>query len=337
MLDTLERKTTTTPVISDSPAPRLMDQVRAAIRRRGYSLATEKTYTYWVRWFIRWSGMRHPKDMGAAEVEAFLSMLAVDREVSPSTQNQAIAAILFLYKEVMDMPLPWLDNITRAKKGSRLPSVLTQDETRALLTHVTDTAGLVIRLLYGTGMRLSEGLRLRVKDVDFSTRIILVRGGKGNKDRVVPLPTSLIQPLHDQLDARLKMHHIDQARNMVDVDLPDALRRKYPNAHKEWGWQFIFATTDYNTDPRSGTRRRHHIHPKTIQRAVHTAAKAAGIHKPASPHTLRHSFATHLLQAGYDIRKVQELLGHKDVSTTMTYTHVANPGAGIVSPLDRIA
>ena len=336
MLDTLERNATPAAEISDKPAPRLLNQVRAAIRTRGYSLSTEKTYIGWIKHFIHWHGLRHPRNMGAAEVQAFLSMLAVERDVSPSTQNQALAALLFLYKHVIDMDLPWLDGITRAKKGSRLPSVLTQEEVRALLGHVTGTAGLVVRLLYGTGMRLTEGLRLRIKDINFTDRIIIVRGGKGNKDRVVPLPTSLIESLRDQLDARMKMHHVDLARGMVDVELPDALRRKYPNAPKEWGWQFVFATADYNTDPRSGARRRHHIHPKTIQRSVRAAALAAGINKPASPHTLRHSFATHLLQTGYDIRKVQELLGHKDVSTTMIYTHVANPGAGIVSPLDRI-
>lgn len=321
-----------------SAKPRLLDQMRAAIRVKHYSMRTEQTYLGWVRQFIRWSGMRHPADMGAAEVEAFLSMLANQRDVAASTQNQALSALLFLYKHVLGVDLPWLDGISRAKKPARLPVVLTQAEVSAVLAHTRGTSGLVIRLLYGTGMRLMEALRLRVKDIDFGANIILVRDGKGGKDRVVPLPASLLQPLRDQLAARLKMHHVDLARGRVDVELPHALWKKYPNAPKEWAWQYVFAAADYSTDPRTGVVRRHHLHEKGIQRAMRQAVIAADIHKPASCHTLRHSFATHLLEAGSDIRTVQELLGHSDVSTTMIYTHVVKRGAaGAISPLDRIA
>ncbi len=321
-----------------SDKPRLLDQMRALIRVKHYSPRTEKTYLYWVKFFIRWSGMRHPADMGQPEIEAFLSMLANERNVAASTQNQALAALLFLYRDLLDVDLPWLDGITRAKKPARLPVVLSQAEVAAVLQRVDGMHGLIIRLLYGTGMRIMEAMRLRVKDIDFESRIIIVRGGKGDKDRVVPLPLSLIQPLRDQLAARLKLHHVDQACGKVDVELPHALAKKYPNAPKEWGWQFVFATANYVRDPRSGVMRRHHIHEKGVQRAMRAAVVAANIAKPASCHTLRHSFATHLLEAGSDIRTVQELLGHSDVSTTMIYTHVLNHGAsGVASPLDRIA
>ncbi len=317
--------------------PRLLDQMRQVIRVKHYSLRTEKTYVAWAARFIRWSGMRHPSEMGAAEVEAFLSMLANQRDVAASTQNQALAALLFLYKQVLGIDLPWLDGITRAKKPARLPVVMSQPEVAAVLGNTTGVNGLVIRLLYGSGMRLMEALRLRVKDIEFASNIILVRDGKGGKDRVVPLPSSLVQPLRDQIAARHNMHSIDLARGMVDVDLPHALWKKYPNAPKEWAWQYVFAAADYSTDPRTGVVRRHHIHEKTIQRAMRGAVIAAGIHKPASCHTLRHSFATHLLEAGSDIRTVQELLGHSDVSTTMIYTHVVKRGAaGAISPLDRL-
>ena len=342
MTETIELDETTTSAKQDTQAvstkPRLLDQVRAALRVKHYSLRTEQTYTYWIKFFIRWSGMRHPADMGAAEVEAFLSMLATDRQVSSSTQNQALAALLFLYKTTLGIELPWLDGVTRAKPSTRLPVVLTQAEVRGLLRHVDGTTGLIIHLLYGTGMRLMEALHLRVKDIDFGAHIILVRSGKGDKDRVVPLPTSLIEPLRGQLAARQKMHNVDLARGMVDVELPYALAKKYPNAPREWAWQYVFAAADYSTDPRSGAHRRHHIYEKSVQRAMKQAVHAAGINKPASCHTLRHSFATHLLETGSDIRTVQELLGHSDVSTTMIYTHVVARGAhGVLSPLDRIA
>lgn len=323
--------------VAAPPKLRLLDQMREAIRVKHYSLRTEKTYISWVKHFIHWSGLRHPADMGAAEIEAFLSMLANQRDVAASTQNQALAALLFLYKQVLHVDLPWLDGITRAKKPARLPVVLSQTEVRAVLGHTSGTSGLIIRMLYGTGMRLMEAMRLRIKDVDFDANIILVRGGKGDKDRVVPLPATLAQPLRDQIQTRRNMHSIDLAKGMVDVELPHALWKKYPNAPKEWAWQYVFAAADYSTDPRTGVIRRHHIHEKTIQRAMRAAVVAAGIHKPASCHTLRHSFATHLLEAGSDIRTVQELLGHSDVSTTMIYTHVVKRGAaGAISPLDRL-
>lgn len=341
MTEVIERNATPAPVKSDivhaAQQPRLLDRVRDRICVLHYSRSTEKVYVYWIVSFIRFHRMRHPMEMGAQEVEAYLSYLATQRDVAAGTQNQAMHAILFLYKQVLGIELPWLDGITRAKPSKRLPTVLTQAEVQAMLRHVDGLPGLVIRLLYGTGMRLMEGLRLRVKDIDFATRCITVRGGKGDKDRVVPLPESLVAPLQARLAERRKMHDIDLAKGMADVELPHALERKYRNAGKEFGWQYVFAAADYSTDPRTGVIRRHHLCEKTIQRHVKDAARAAGILKPCHPHVLRHSFATHLLEAGYDIRTVQELLGHKDVSTTMIYTHVLNRGGhGVVSPLDRI-
>lgn len=341
MLEAKERSATAPAQLRDKAvtpaAPRLLDQVRARLRVKHYAYSTEKTYCDWIRRFIRWSGMRHPREMGAADVDAYLSHLATDREVSASTQNQALHAILFLYKEVLDIDLPWLNDVTRAKASKRLPCVLSRAEVAALLAHTSGTAGLVVRLLYGTGMRLMEGLRLRVKDVDFAGHNVFIRAGKGDKDRTVMLPQSLVGPLQERLAVRRKMHDVDLARGMADVELPFALERKYPNAGKEFGWQYVFAADGYSTDPRSGAIRRHHIHEKTIQRAVKEAARAAKIEKPAHPHLLRHSFATHLLEGGADIRTVQELLGHSDVSTTMIYTHVvARGGNGTISPLDRL-
>lgn len=340
MTTVIEQNATAPAAKSDTaPArPRLLDHVRERIRVKHYSYATEKTYTHWIRAFIHFHHMRHPRDMGAAEIEAYLSHLATERDVVAGTQNQAMHAILFLYKEVLGIDLPWLDGITRAKPSKRLPTVLTQAETQSLLRHTSGLPGLVVRLLYGTGMRLMEGLRLRVKDIDFEHRQITIRAGKGDKDRVTMLPDSLVAPLRERLTERRKMHDIDLARGMADVELPHALDRKYRNAGKEFGWQYIFAAADYSADPRTGVIRRHHIHEKTIQRHVKEAARRAGIMKPTHPHTLRHSFATHLLEAGYDIRTVQELLGHADVSTTMIYTHVLNRGGrGVTSPLDRAA
>jgi len=340
MTEIIETNATPATAKRDMPAPsqpRLIDRVRDRIRVLHYSRSTEKTYIHWIVDFIRHSGMRHPQEMGAGDVEAYLSHLATGRDVAAGTQNQAMHAILFLYKQVLGIDLPWLDGITRAKPSKRLPCVLTQQETRALLAQTAGLPGLVIRLLYGTGMRLMEGLRLRVKDIEFSGRCIIVRGGKCDKDRVVPLPESLIEPLKARLAERRKMHDIDLAKGMADVELPHALERKYPNAGKEFGWQYVFAAADYSADPRIGVIRRHHLHEKTIQRHVRDAARRAGIDKPAHPHTLRHSFATHLLESGADIRTVQELLGHSDVSTTMIYTHVLNRGGrGVISPLDRI-
>ena len=346
MTETIERNATAQAVQRDTPTvppeqPRpvkLLDQVRERIRVLHYSRSTEKTYLYWIRFFILWNGKRHPRDMGAAEVEAFLSHLATQREVSAGTQNQAMHAILFLYRQVLGLELPWLDGITRAKPSQRLPVVLTQAEAQRLLAATRGTPGLVVRLLYGTGMRLMEGLRLRVKDVEFARHQITVRGGKGDKDRITMLPASIETDLRAHIAERRKWHDLDLAKGMADVELPHALERKYPNAGKEWGWQYIFAAADYSADPRSGVIRRHHIHEKTIQRHVKEAARRAGIDKPAHPHTLRHSFATHLLENGYDIRTVQELLGHSDVSTTMIYTHVLNRGGrGVISPLDKVA
>lgn len=340
MLELAEHKATSSAVKSDTAPvtqqPRLLDRVRDRIRVKHYSLSTEKTYLYWIRFFIRHNNLRHPQDMGAAEVEEFLSHLATQREVSAGTQNQAMHALLFLYKEVLGIELPWLNSITRAKPSKHLPTVLTQHETRALLANTSGLPGLVIRLLYGTGMRLMEGLRLRVKDIDFTHQQITIRGGKGDKDRITMLPASLVAPLQARIAERRRMRDIDLARGLADVELPHALERKYPNAGKEFGWQYVFAAPGYSADPRTGVIRRHHLHQKTIQRHVKDAAKKAGIDKPTHPHTLRHSFATHLLEAGYDIRTVQELLGHSDVSTTMIYTHVLNRGGrGVVSPLDR--
>ena len=341
MTEVLERDATRAPVKRDTPdapkAPRLLDQVRDRIRVLHYSRSTEATYTYWIKFYIHFHNLRHPRDMGAVDVEAFLSHLATVRDVAASTQNQAMHAILFLYKQVLGLELGWLDSITRAKPSKRLPVVLTQSEAQRLLATTRGTAGLVVRLLYGSGMRLMEGLRLRIKDIDFERNQITIRSGKGDKDRVTMLPSSIVADLRAHIAQRRIWHDKDLATGMADVELPHALERKYPNAGREWGWQYAFAAADYSTDPRTGVIRRHHIHEKTIQRHVKDAARRAGIDKPAHPHTLRHSFATHLLESGYDIRTVQELLGHSDIATTMIYTHVINKGGrGVVSPLDRV-
>jgi integron integrase len=321
---------------TSSPPPKLLDQVVAKIRFKHYSRRTELSYAHWIKRYILFHGKRHPREMGAVEIESFLSALATDRNVSASTQNLALSAILFLYKEVLEINLPWLDNIIRAKKPKRLPTVLSEAEVKRLLACTEGLPGLVARLLYGTGMRLMEAIRLRVKDIDFDRCEILVRDGKGAKDRVTMLPQSLVVPLKEHLARRRAIFDADAAAGQVDVWLPDALERKYPNACREWGWQFFFVANKVSTDPVSGVIRKHHQDEKLIQRHVAKAAKLAGIAKPVSPHVLRHSFATHLLESGYDIRTVQELLGHSDVSTTMIYTHVLNKGGrGVVSPLDR--
>lgn len=314
----------------------------SAIRARHYSRRTEQAYWHWTRAFVLWSGKRHPVDMGAAEISAFLSDLATRREVSASTQRQALAALLFLYQKALQLKLPLIDGIVRAKQPQRLPTVLTRDEVARLWEQIPAASkrGLVLRLLYGTGMRLMEGLRLRVKDIDFSAGSITVRGGKGDKDRTVMLPQSLVSQLRALLAQRARWHDVDLAIGMADVDLPHALHRKYPGAPRQLGWQFVFATEHYCTCPTTGVIRRHHLHEDGIQRLMAKAVKAARITKPATPHTLRHSFATHLLQAGYDIRSIQTLLGHADVETTMIYTHVlpaAQGGRGVISPLDSAA
>lgn len=317
--------------------PKLLDQLRIVIRTRHYSLRTEETYVDWARRYILFHDKRHPKDMGANEVEAFLSHLAVERHVSASTQNQAKAALLFLYKHVLDIDLPWLDEITHAKRWQRLPVVLTQSEIRVLFGQLSGTMGLIASLLYGSGLRLLEGLRLRVKDLDFEMRQITVREGKGNKDRVTMLPESLIPGLREHLVRVKKLHDADLAAGFGEVYLPDALAEKYKKAAINWGWQYVFPSPTRSIDPRSGKERRHHIFPESVQRAVREAARAAEFTKPVTPHVLRHSFATHLLQGGKDIRTVQELLGHKDVQTTMIYTHVLSKGGmGITSPLDQL-
>lgn len=323
----------------NSPQPRLEQRIRDACRVRHYSLATERAYVSWYKRFVRWAGLKHPATLGGDSVERWLSHLATDGNVSASTQRQALAAILFLYRQVLGMQLPWLDNVTRANQPQRLPCVLTRAEVQRVLQALPNSApGLILRLCYGAGLRLSEGLRLRVKDVDLDRLTVTVRDGKGGKDRTTVLPAALVAPLSEQLHHRRKLHDVDLARGMVDVEMPHALARKYPNAPREWGWQWIFAAADYSTCPRTGSIRRHHLHPKTVQRYMHGAVRRAGVHKPATVHTLRHSFATHLLEAGQDIRTIQTLLGHADVSTTMIYTHVSSTGAsGVRSPLDALA
>ena len=318
--------------------PRLLDQVRDRVRVKHYSIRTEQAYVDWVRRFVVFSGLRHPNQMGREEVEAFLTHLAVAGRVSASTQNQAKSALLFLYKEVLGVELPWLDGIESARRPARLPVVLTPSEVEAVLAPLTGTTGLILRLLYGTGMRVMECLRLRVKDVDFARREIVVRDGKGAKDRVRVLPLRLALPLREHLVRVKALHAADLAAGLAGVSLPFALGRKYPNAAREWAWQYVFPSSNTSADPRSGIELRHHAHETSVQRAMRQALRNAEIPKAATPHTLRHSFATHLLDAGYDIRTVQELLGHSDVSTTMIYTHVLNRGGrGVASPFDRLA
>jgi integron integrase len=314
---------------------KLLDQVRSISRAKHFSLRTEQAYSYWIKRFILFHNKRHPLDMAEPEINSFLSHLAVHDNVSASTQNQALNALLFLYREVLGKQLRYIDGIQWAKRPKRLPVVLTRLEVSALLGQLCGTLHLMAGLMYGAGLRVMECARLRVKDIYFDYSQITVRDGKGGKDRVTMLPTSLNAALRRQL-ARVKLlHEEDLAEGYGEVYLPYALERKYPNAPKEWAWQYVFPAARRSVDPRSGKVRRHHVSERVLQRAVTGAAKKAGIAKPASCHTLRHSFATHLIEAGYDIRTVQELLGHKDVSTTMIYTHVMNKGGrGVKSPLE---
>lgn len=321
-------------------SPKLLDQVRDLIRLKHYSIRTEQAYLGWVKRFILFHGKRHPKEMGAEEVTQFLTHLAVQGNVAASTQNQALNAVLFLYREVLKVDLPWLDGLQRAKKPARLPVVLSREEVRRLLAQLDGTTWLIVALIYGAGLRVLEALRLRVKDIDFQYKQLVVRDGKGQKDRVTTLPESLIDPLQRQLDRVKLLHQRDLREGFGRVYLPHALARKYPNANREWAWQYIFPSLHRSNDPRSDAERRHHVTDSAIQKAVRNAVRSAEIAKPAKPatvHVLRHSFATHLLEDGYDIRTVQELLGHQDLNTTMIYTHVLQKGGRAArSPLDRM-
>lgn len=316
-------------------SPRLMDRVRAKLRAGHYSHLTEKAYVTWIRRFIIFHGKQHPLTLGPQHVEAFLSHLAVHRKVAAPTQDQALNALLFLYRRVLEVELPWLDGVIRAKKPSRLPVVLSADEVAAVLAQLRGVYWLLAGLMYGSGLRLMECVRLRVKDVDLGARQLTVRSGKGEKDRVTVLAGAVVTSLEQHLVRRREQHRFDLARGSGSVYLPDALHRKYPNASREWAWQFIFAA-DRDVVLRNDNRTvRWHLHERSVQRAIQSAIRQAGIAKPASCHTLRHSFATHLLQRGQDIRTIQQLMGHNDVSTTMIYTHVAGIGAtGTLSPLD---
>ena len=324
--------------MTNSPAaPRILDQVRDAIRRKHYSIRTEQAYVDWIKRFIVFHGKTHPKNMGASEVEAFLTHLAVDRDVAASTQNLAQSALLFLYRNVLHLDLPWLTAVVRAKRPSKLPVVLSVEEVAQVLVELTGTHRLIGRLLYGAGMRILEALRLRVHDVDFGRHEILIRDGRGHKDRITVLPVGIIRPLHAHLRETRKRYEADLREGFGEVWLPHALARKYPFAPREWGWQYVFPSDRRSRDPRTGVIHRHHIQDQAFQSAMRQAVRDAGIDKPATPHTMRHSFATHMLESGYDIRTVQELLGHANVSTTMIYTHVLNRGGrGVVSPLDRL-
>jgi integron integrase len=315
--------------------PRLLDSVRAEIRLRNYSFRTQKAYVEWIIRFIRFHGRRHPQLLGGDEVRAFLSHLVTDLNVAPATQAQALSAILFLYKRVLRIALPWIDDVVRAHRPKRLPTVLDKEEARRVVDHLQGDYWLIAGLLYGSGLRLLEALRLRTKDLDLYHRRLLVRDGKGGKDRVTVVAVGLVEPLRQHLAKVRSLHDHALKSGYGGVELPFALARKYPDAHQQWGWQYVFPAAKPSLDPASGIWRRHHVHEQSVQRQVRRAARAAGIEKPVSPHTFRHSFATHLLEAGYDIRTVQELLGHSNVATTQIYTHVMAPGKNSVrSPFD---
>jgi integron integrase len=315
--------------------PKLLDLVRSQLRLRHYSIRTEQAYIHWIKQFIIFHDKRHPSEMAEPEISIFLSHLAQDKNVAVSTQNQALSAILFLYRDVLRLALRQIENVERAKKPSKLPIVFTREEVRAVLAHLEGTKWLIVSLLYGSGLRLMECLRLRVKDLDFQYNQIVVRDGKGGKDRVTILPETLKESLFRHLERVKALHQLDLKEGFGQVYLPFALERKYPSASRQWGWQYLFPAPKRSVDPRTGKVRRHHLAENVIQKAVSAAIQKAGIAKPGSCHSFRHSFATHLLESGYDIRTVQELLGHKDVSTTMIYTHVLNRGGkGVRSPLE---
>jgi integron integrase len=315
--------------------PKLLERVHHAITRKHYSRRTEESYVHWIKRFIIFHGKRHPLSMAEPEVTAFLNHLAVDRKVAAATQNQALSALLFLYEEVLEHKLAWLERLDRVKRPARLPVVLTMEEAARVIAQLEGTKWLMASLLYGSGLRLMECLRLRVKDVDFAYAQILVRDGKGQKDRVTMLPARVCAPLQAHLVRVKRLHELDLAHGFGEAHLPYALKRKYPRAGFEWGWQYVFPSIRRSRHPEDGVIRRHHIDEKVLQRAVKEAARRCGVIKPVSCHAFRHSFATHLLENGYDIRTVQELLGHSDVSTTMIYTHVLNKGGrGVRSPLD---
>ena len=323
---------------SSSRPPRLLEEVRRRIRVKHYSLRTERVYIAWIRRFILANGKRHPRDLGQPEIESFLSHLAVEGQVSASTQNQALSALLFLYREVLAMELPWLDGIVRAKRPQRVPTVLSVQEVSVLLAQLDGRMWLASSLLYGTGMRVLECMRLRVKDVDFARNEIIIREGKGAKDRRTVLPQSLVDPLRREVARARALHDDDLRAGFGETYLPRALARKYPQAARDFGWQYLFPSARRSMDPRSGAERRHHVDPDALSRALRRARLRAGIAKPVTAHTFRHSFATHLLERGYDIRTVQEFLDHKDVATTHIYTHVLNRGAGgVLSPLDGLS
>ena len=327
-------------VVNSAPEPqkpKLLDQVREAIRVRHYSPKTEDSYVHWIKRFIFFHNKRHPAEMAEPEIARFLSNLATEARVSGSTQNQALNALLFLYHQVLGKEIGYVNGVVRAKKAPRLPVVLTRQEVKSILGILDRSDWLMVMLLYGAGLRLMECLQLRIKDIDFTCNQIIVRAGKGDKDRHTMLPTAVKEPLAKHVEIIKEQHRRDLEHGLGRVVLPNALDRKYPNAGKEWGWQWVFPATSHYIDRTTGEKRRHHLHESVLQKAVKEAVQKAGIPKPATPHTFRHSFATHLLEDGYDIRTVQELLGHKDVTTTMVYTHVLNRGGrGVNSPADRL-
>ncbi len=333
---TLKQSSTKTGDQMSQRPPKLLDRVREILRLKHYAIRTEETYVQWIIRFIHFHHRRHPQEMDTPEIEAFLTHLAIDKNVTPSTQNQALSAILFLYQHVLHKELQAPINALRARKPSRLPTVLTKGEVWQVIEAMVGVHQLMATLLYGSGMRLMECVRLRVKDIDFAQHQIIVRDGKGAKDRVTILPDMLCRPLQDHLKQVKRLHNDDLAHGRGDVYLPFALERKYPNANREWSWQYVFPSQKLSVDPRTGLVRRHHVDETGLQKAIKQAAKSVGMHKRVSSHTFRHSFATHLLEDGYDIRTVQELLGHKSVETTMIYTHVLNRGGKAVrSPADR--